>query len=650
MKKSEVNSMKELPKEELKKIEAAGAAEDIIAAHKAQFKVMGVTITDKEAIESLAIFNPDMASALQKDNACTTGTSEPTKTIQATEPAADRTDVNAKAKNPDHVPWGTGKRVDPSTEPRAVVKARDVKPGCKKRFEEPRSSGIKQREARSPRRLDRRHRLRGEPGRLAPPSKAKHDKHRQGPRMDKVEKEAPSHKPPKAARDPGAEEKQVKTEKKGKEPQPGSSGEPGRPAPPSKVKHDKHCKDPRMDKVGKEETSHKPPKATRDPGAEEKQVKTEKNRKEPQPVKNDSPKTQPGKDREDKESLKKKVDLGVMTDDKRPEPVVKKQREPNHGERVPNAKRMHKGCGDEVPTAPLPVQTHMRESRGRGGTVLKDPTRKQQPRDRAARNPTSQVNGTYKKEPGCKRRNPRPRNLTRLERKQSLKNTLKARKLSKNGYPRRWARRKVSLGSEAGQEGTQCVRKEPGIRKQPGTTIDQQMGDGKKAPGLNSIENEHLATKDAKEGTTRIRQEPRPDHVMAEPGNKTDPAIANPLHAPLEPRKEIHKGTIEMVPAPEAAIAEQASAFCKKVEEQLKFKAFIKMDALRRMEVALNQHLQHLQDASSAAGKDIGDSKHALGLLHEVKEAIGKKEKDEGKNPIRREFKQDGRTGVASHA
>ncbi len=584
MKKPEVNSVKELPKEELKKIEAAGAAEDIIAAHKAQFKAMGVTITDKEAIESLAIFNPDMASALQKDGACITGTSEPTKNIQAAEPAADRTDVSTKTKNPDDVPRGAGKRVDPSTEPRAVVKARDVKPGGKKRFEEQRSSGIKKSGARSPRHQDSHHPLKGEPGRLAPPSKSKHDKHSQ---------------------------------------------------------------DPRMDKFGKEETSHKPPKATRDPGVEEKQVKTENYRNEPQPVKNDSPKTQPGRDLEDKQSLKKKVNPGAMTDDKRPEPVVKKQREPNQDERVPDAKRMQKGGGDEVPTSPLPDQTHMREPRGQGGTVLKDPARKQQLRNGAARNPTSQVNGTHMKEPGWNRRNPKPRDLTRLERKQSLKNTLKRRKLSKDGYQRRWAR---SLGSETGQEEKQCVRKKPDIRKQPGTTIDQQMEDDKKAPDLNSIENEHLATKDAKEGTTRIRQEPRPDHVMVEPGKKKDPSIANLLNAPLESRKEIHKGRIEMVPAPEAAIAEQVSAFCKKVEEQLKFKAFIKMDALRRMEVALNQHLQHLQDASIAAGKDIGDSKHALGLLHEVKEAIGKKEQDEGKNAMLRKFKQEGRAGVASYA
>ncbi len=51
-----------------------------------------------------------------------------------------------------------------------------------------------------------------------------------------------------------------------------------------------------------------------------------------------------------------------------------------------------------------------------------------------------------------------------------------------------------------------------------------------------------------------------------------------------------------------------------------------------------------------AARKDIGDFKDATGLLHEVKEAIGKKEKDEGNNPMLREFKQDGQVGVAMYA
>ncbi len=53
---------------------------------------------------------------------------------------------------------------------------------------------------------------------------------------------------------------------------------------------------------------------------------------------------------------------------------------------------------------------------------------------------------------------------------------------------------------------------------------------------------------------------------------------------------------------------------------------------------------------SIAVRKNIGDSRLALGQLHEAKEVIGKKEKDKSNNPMLREFKQDSRAMVTSHA
>ena len=87
----------------------------------------------------------------------------------------------------------------------------------------------------------------------------------------------------------------------------------------------------------------------------------------------------------------------------------------------------------------------------------------------------------------------------------------------------------------------------------------------------------------------------------------------------------------------------------KNVEEQLKLKAFLKVDALKRMEIALNLHLQLLREATTAAGKEVADTERTARLLHDVKGAILQKEKTVNP-PIlqsRRQTDQGGPAGIA---